>query len=72
VQKCDDEHALHPHPVWGTLPQSPTTFRLVFHSPTTRTYQPDGSALFRRGGLSGDLGRPRQRLERLPATRVRR
>lgn len=31
-------------PVWGTLPQSPTTFRLVFQSPTTRIYQLDASA----------------------------
>ena len=30
--------------VWGTLPQSPTTFRLVFQSPTTRIYRLDGSA----------------------------
>ena len=32
--------------VWGTLPQSPTTFRLVFQSPTTRIYRLDGSAAY--------------------------
>ena len=32
--------------VWGTLPQSPTTFRLVFQSPTTRIYRLDGSAVY--------------------------
>ncbi len=49
VQEWDEEHALHRHPVWATLPQSPTTFRLV-QSPTTHTYQLDGSAVLRRGG----------------------
>jgi hypothetical protein len=55
VQEWDEEHALHPHPGWARLPQSPTTSRLV-QSPTTRIYQLDGSAVLRRGGLSVDLG----------------
>ena len=36
--------ALHPHPRLGRLPQSPTTFRLVFQSPTRASTQLDGSA----------------------------
>jgi hypothetical protein len=37
---------LHPHPRLGTLPQSPTTFRLVFQSPTRASTSLTGLPLY--------------------------